>query len=325
MRLYLAVFFFLMLPLHSFSQSNSGGVYRFLDMNPDARSAALGGNHTAIFNGGLSQVFLNPANLDTNALGKISGNFLNFLGEANIGTSATAVKIKNVGMLGLGIRFMSYGVFDELDEAGNETGTFHPMDAAISSVLSTSIAQNWQAGAGIELIFSSYANYKSFAAAVNAGIYYQNASNLSSFGITIRHLGSQIKAYDDRYEPLPFDVSVGVSKKPQGFPFHLYLTLQQLNNWDLRVFGENEPPALLDNLMRHVIAGGEIRFTDNFFIRLGYDHYLHEQTKSGSNFDFAGIAFGAGIVIKNIEIDISRNSYSKLGGLTQISIKTQVF
>lgn len=318
----LAVF---ILSVSAAAQSTSSNVYRFLEISHHARNSALGGNHVALFEGDFSQFYLNPAYLDSNSVGKVSATYMNFLGEANLGSTGTVLNFQKVGLIGIGLRFVSYGEFDHLDENGNNLGNFHPGDLALAGAYSVYLSEKLRAGAALDLIYSSYSSYKSSAVAASGGLFYQDVESKFSAAITIRNLGAQITAYNERREPLPLDVSAGISKKPEGFPFHLHLTFQQLNNWDLRVFGENSRPDLLNNLFRHVIFGGEAHFTENFHLRLGYDHYLHEQTKSGSNFDLAGLAFGVGFSIKEIQVDISRNSYSKLGGITQLSIKTKVF
>jgi hypothetical protein len=92
----------------------------------------------------------------------------------------------------------------------------------------------------------------------------------------------------------------------------------------LRVVGETEKPSLVDNAFRHVIFGGETNFGENVSVRIGYDHYLHEQTQTGQDFDLAGVAFGIGFNVKAISIDISRSSYSRLGGLTRLSLKADL-
>jgi hypothetical protein len=47
-------------------------------------------------------------------------------------------------------------------------------------------------------------------------------------------------------------------------------------------------------------------------------------TKTSENLDLAGMAFGVGINIGDLTFDISRNSYSDLGGLTRLSLKTKL-
>jgi len=303
------------------AQSNTSSIFRFLETTPNARSAGLGGNHVGTFNGDFSLMHLNPAFLNASSSKTISASYINFLADANMGFASAAYEFEKVGIVGFGIRFVGYGEFDQLDENGNELGNFHANDIAITGAYSLPLTNNLQAGAALDYIHSSYSSFKSSALAVSGGLYYQDTASNFSAGISVRNLGRQLTAFDEQKEPLPLDVSAGFSKKPEAFPFQINLTFKQLNNWDMRIFGESERPEPLDNLFRHVLIGGETNVGDNFQLRFGYDHYLHEQTKTGKTFDLAGIAFGVGVNFNNITFDVSRNSYSKLGGITRLSIK----
>lgn len=324
MRVIITILLSLILSQAGTAQSNSSTAFRFLELTPTARAAALGGNHIALYDADFSLFHLNPAYLNDEADGKISATYINYLADANIGFSSGAFTIKHIGTVGIGVRYVGYGDFNRLDENGASLGSFSANDLAISGVYSLRIAENLNAGASMDFIHASYGEYNSSALAFSGGVFYQNSEKDFSAGFSVRNAGGQINTFQERQEPLPLDVAVGISKKPEAFPFHLNLTIKKLNDWDLRTFGETESPAFLDNLMRHILLGGETSLGDNVNVRIGYDHYLHEQTKTGKTLDLAGVAFGVGFEIKSIQIDLSRNSYSKLGGITRISLKTDL-
>lgn len=324
MRLLISILIIFIASQEIQAQSNTSSVFRFLDITPTARTAGLGGNHVGLYNADFSLIHLNPAYLSAGSSGSISASYVNFLGDANMGFTSGAYTFEKLGTLAAGIRFLGYGEFDQLDENGNDSGNFNASDVAITGAYSIKVTENLHAGAGLDLIYSSYAMYKSSAVAVSGGLFYQDTTSHFSAGISIRNLGGQITAFDEQREPLPLDVSLGVTKKPEAFPFQLSLTLKRLNDWDMRAFGEAETPAFADNLFRHILFGGETNMGENITVRLGYDHYLHELTKTGNDFDLAGIAFGVGVTIKEITFDFSRNSYSRLGGITRLSIKTDL-
>ena len=210
------------------------------------------------------------------------------------------------------------------DESGNDLGGFNANDLSLTTALSTMLSERLSAGASVDFIHSSYHIYSSTAIAASGGIYYKNIENRFSAGLSVRNVGDQISYYNGVRENLPFDVSFGISKKPEFFPFRLNLTLRQLNNWDLRVYGESEKPAFLDNLARHVIFGGDAAIGDNFNLRFGYNRFLHEQAKTGQTIDLAGVSVGVGIRIKSLIFDVSRSSYSKVGGVMQLSLRSQL-
>ncbi len=324
MRLFFLCLTFVFLAHTGLAQTNNSTVFRFLDVSPTARSAALGGSHVALYNADFSLLHLNPAYLNSKSSGSISASYINFLGDANMGFTSGTYTFGRLGTVGAAIRFVGYGEFDHLDEHGNQLSTFQANDLAFTGAYSIPITPLLTAGAGLDFIYSSYFNYKSSAVAVSGGLFYQNPETHFSAGVAFRNMGTQLTAYRHRHEPLPFDVSIGITKKPEAFPFQLSLTLNKLTDWDVRTAGETEKPDLINNIARHVIFGGEAKLGQNAAFRLGYDHYLHEQTKTGKDFDLAGIAFGVGFTVKSIVIDFSRNSFSSLGGITRLSIKTQL-
>lgn len=318
------VFIILLCPGFLIAQTNNSSIFRFLDITPSARAAALGGNHVGLFDANSSLFYLNPAYLSPASSKNVSATFVNYLADTRIGFANGAYDIQGVGTLGIGIRYAGYGDFDLLDDSGNNLGDFRASDLSLTTALSTKLSEKLTAGAGFDLIHSSYHIYNSSAVTFSGGVYYQNMDQRFSAGLSFRNLGDQIDYYNGEAEDIPFDVSLGLSKKPENFPFQLNLTLRQLNDWDMRVFGEDEEPAFFDNLFRHVIFGGEADFSENFKFRLGYNRYLHEQTKTGQDLDLAGISIGVGLKIKDMVFDISRSSYSKIGGIVQLSVRSQL-
>lgn len=305
-------------------QTNNSSIFRFLDITPSAKSAALGGNHVGLFDANSSLFYLNPAYLTPASSKNISATFVNYLADSRIGFANGAYDIKNIGTLGIGIRYAGYGDMDELDENGANIGSFNASDLSLTTGLSTMLSEKLSAGAAVDFIHSSYQNYNSSAITASGGIYYLDAESNFSAGLSFRNLGDQIDYYNGFREDIPFDISLGISKKPENFPFHLHLTLRQLNDWDLRVPGESERPAFGDNLFRHAIFGGEAAFSENFKLRLGYNRLLHEQTKTSDSFDLAGVSLGVGLNIRGVTIDMSRSSYSSIGGIVQISVSSRI-
>lgn len=304
------------------AQSDVSTIFRFLDVTPNAHASALGGNHTGLFEGDYSSYHINPAYLFGATNGQVSATFVNLLADSKMGFTNGTFQINESNQIGLGIRFLSYGDFKTLDKNGNELGDFNAIDLAVSGAYATKAAMNWSGGISFDLIHSSYEQYKSTAFALTGGIYYKNIERHFSFGAAIRNLGTQLSTYAGKKEPLPLDVSIGISKKPENFPAELSFTLRRLNDWDMRTVNETETPDFFDNMFRHVIFGGTFDFGENFHIRLGYNRYLHELNKTKENFDFAGVGIGVGFNVRDLIIDISRNSYSETGGVVQLSVKT---
>ncbi len=306
-----------------FAQTERDEVYRFLEVPSSAQASALGGNQVALFEGNSSLMHINPAYLDEESAKNISATFVNYLIDARYGFVNYALHYPSVGTIGFGIRYAGYGDLNEYDINGVNQGSFNAGDLALNSTLSTQLSEKLRAGVAVDYIHSSYGEFVSSAFSGSAGLYYMDAESRFSAGLSIRNLGDQVAYYNETREDLPLDISIGVSKKPEKFPFQLSLTLRQLNNWDLRVQGEDSKPEFSTQLFRHVIIGGEAALGKNFWLRFGYNRWQHDQAKTNENFDFAGASMGIGINFRKVKVDISRSSLSDIGGIVQLSIRTK--
>ena len=89
----------------------------------------------------------------------------------------------------------------------------------------------------------------------------------------------------------------------------------------MRSYGETHKPPFAELLFRHAILANEILLGDHVRLRVGYNQYLHDQIQSDNRLDTGGFNFGLGIEFSRYRFDVSRNSYSDMGGLLQLSLK----
>ena len=305
------------------AQSSITSVYRFLQVTPTADLAAQGGNHVGLYDADSGILFLNPAYLSESSQHHVNATFVNYLADARYGFINYALHADEIGTIGFGIRFAGYGELSEYDVDGNSLGSLSASDIAFTSALSTQLSPKLRAGASIDFVYSSYGDFNSSALMGSAGMYYMDTESRFSAGIAVRNLGDQLNYFNETREELPFDISIGFSKKPERFPFQLSLTLQQLNNWELEVPGDQGDDAFTDKLFRHAVLGAEAELSRQFFLRFGYNRWQHEMARTNENFDFAGASIGVGIHLRKVQVDISRNSLSNLGGVVQLSIRTK--
>ncbi len=324
MKVHFLSILFCLISLNVFSQTSNSTIYRFLELSPNAKVAALGNYHASMMDGDFSLYHLNPAYLDGSQTGDVSATFVNYLVDTKMGVINTVYKLDELQTLGFGIRFMGYGEFDLLDDDGNNLGDMGVLDLALSGAYAYRLSERWSAGGELNFIYSGYGEYKSNGLAASAGLLYKDIESHFSVGLAIKNLGRQLVAYNGIIEPLPLDISLSITKKPDRFPAEINFTARQLNKWNMRQFGEAEDPGFIDNMARHLVVGGRFFFGDNFTFSLGYNHYLHEQNQVRENFDFAGMGIGVGFKVKSINIDMARSSYSKTGGVFLLSLKTRL-
>ncbi len=306
------------------AQYTNNAVFRFLNLPVSARAAALGGNNPAMFKADPVHFQLNPAYLGSDLERSVAISYINQLADVNSMFANTALKVGDIGNLGIGIRYTGYGDFDRLDHTGTADGTFRAYDMALSLGLGRKVGKSFSYGVGLDLIQSSYDSFSSSGIGINGGFRYEELDGNIVLAGAFSNIGTQLSSFNGIREPLPADVRIGVSIKPEYVPARLHFMLQGLNEWDQTVPTDTEAPSLMSNLARHLAVGTEFVFSPNFNFRLGYNHYSHEAYKSDEGFDFAGVSFGFGIVVKRITVDFSRNGYSDLGGTYQLGLRTKL-
>lgn len=299
-------------------------VFRFLNLPSSARTAALGGSHVSLNDAGISLFQENPAYLRPDLHRQFAASYVNHLSDINIGFLNGAYSIKDYGTAAAGIRYVNYGTLDRKDEAGNDLGTFQANDLALSMGFSRSDTEHLRYGGSMQLIYSGYDTYQSTGIGFNVGLLYTRPEKKFTLGASLNNAGYQLSAYNNHRGQLPLNLAVGLTKRIKYTPLRISITGTKLNQWPRRTPTERQSPGFGEDLMRHLILGGEFIISDNVFLRVGYNYYKHEQLKTKERLDFAGVSYGIGITIRKIQLDFSRSSYSEIGSLLQLGIQTSL-
>ena len=308
----------------SLAQTSGGdAAYRFLMLPGSARAAALGGNHVALKDAGAALFLANPAYLNESSSGNLSLTWLNHISDVNMGVASAAWHYEPAGTFALGVRFINYGEIRRASETGQDLGSLSASDLAFTAGFGRVVAPNLHAGVAASFIHSGYDSFSSSAVAVNAGLWYYWESARLNVGAVVANLGTQLSTFDGRTENLPLDIRLGFSRRLEYVPIRLNLTLHSLDRWEMPLtLDEGESPDFTTNLLRHMIFGAELLFSENFHVRVGYDHFTNQDLKVNTRLDTAGFSFGAGIQFRGFVFDFSRSSFSDLGGVTRIGIQT---
>lgn len=291
--------------------AQGGGTYNFLRNEVGARAAGLNGSFVSMMNDP-NLVFYNPAALPTLTKPSASAGFLKHLLDVNGGHISYGQHIEDVGTVAAGIIFVDYGSFTETDESFNELGTFGATDLAFVAGIGRQFDEVTTFGAGIRFIYSSIANSKSAAVALDLGVLYQIPSENITIGASILNLGTQINSYIETRESLPLDLKVGITKRPEHLPVLLNLNFHKLNE---------SHEAFLDRFSSFSL-GAEFLMSESVRLRLGYNNEQRKELKLGNSAGLAGFALGGGIAIGEYLVDYAFNSYGKIGGLHRVSIAT---
>lgn len=325
--------YYLLLSVFFTSEINSqvGGenVYQFLNLATSARQIALGGEVITITDD-VNQPIWNPAVINNELDNKISANYSSFLAGINIGSISYAREIsRRFGTIHTSINYLDYGTLIGADEQGNETGNFGANDLAISVGYALNLPwTNFFFGANLKLINSNIQNFTSFGVAADFGILYNSPYKPYSFTIVARNVGAQIKSFNGINEEIPFKVSVGASYQLEYVPLKWYLTLDNLQQWDVSEPNPSEQTTDLEgnvteqeigfigNALRHFVVGAELFPESAINLRVGYNVRRAAELKLQNVRTFGGISFGFGIKMNRFKFNYA---YSKFHTATNAS------
>lgn len=274
----------------AFSKSARGTTgAQFLELPASARAAAMGSAQGAAVDDATALDY-NPA-----GLAEIDGGDGAFMHAEHFeGISfdylAVAQRLGQAGTLGLGLRYLSPGKLEEVDNTGAATGSsFAPRDLAAAIGFGRAFG-TLELGAAGRLISSKIHNSAtSFSGDLGA----RNRWGPLALSLGVANMGPGLK-YRERSDPLPLTVRMGSSFDLSDWVFALDIVAPR---------GTTPHPAIGAEYTGHFLE--QLRFA----IRVGYDGRL-TQSRLGS---IAGIAFGGGVEAGRMRFDYAAASYGDLG------------
>lgn len=296
--------------LNVFSQSEIPA-FDFLRVETGAKASSLAGAFDT-YTDDPNAMFYNPGSLSTITKSKVSAGFGKYMLDMNFGTVSYAMKYKELGWIGVGVKYFDYGSFNRADENGNETGeTFNANDLMISIGYGNYIYEKINYGITLKYIYSGIAEYKSSAVAVDFGMQYHMPESQLSVSFGVNNLGTQLSKYIDTKEKLPLDIRVGISKRLEHTPVRLNVTFAKLNE-DREKFLQH---------FKAFSIGAEFIFSDYVSARLGYDNESRQDLKLGTSLGISGFSTGLGIrFAEKYMFDYSLNSLGKVGSTHRVNL-----
>ncbi len=325
-----------------FAQLGGQTTFAFLNLSPSARVSGLGGSLITVVDDDVNLAYANPALLNPLMHQQISFQHNFHLGGIQNGYAAYAQYFGGLKMtFHAGIQYVNYGDLKQTNEFGEVEGTFQANENAFALGASRPLDERLTVGANVKMITSRLETYNSIGFSSDIAAVYADTASRFVATIVFKNVGSQVSTYrEGNFEPLPFDIQVGVSKKLRYLPFRFSIIYHNLQDWNIRYndpnredqplfFGEDntgdsKSSIFIDNLFRHFIFNGELLMgaKENFRLRLGYNHFLRRELSVDNLGSLSGFSFGAGIKINRFRIDYGRTIYHIAGGLNHIGIQT---
>lgn len=274
--------------------------YNFLRLPISAHAAALGGNNITIIEDDPSLMFSNPALAASVSDMTVGLSYMNYMKGANyMGASFTKAMSDKATLAG-GIQYMNYGKMKEVDENNVQLGEFNASEIAVEAIFSYELAKNLVGGITGKFITSYIGSYNSIAVGVDLGLNWYDPEHEWSVSAVAKNLGGQVKAYDDNFGNMPFDLQLGVSKTFAALPVRVSATLVDLTHFNYR-------------FINHLNLGAEVLLSESLWIGGGYNFCRANDMKIGVGDDEsshgAGFSFGGGINLERFKLNLSYGKY----------------
>lgn len=275
-------------------------VYSFLRLPVSAHAAALGGDNITLTEDDATLIFHNPSLISGVTDKTLNLNFMTYMEGAKTASASFVKTYKERATWGVSAQYMDYGSMKETTADNVEQGTFSARDIALAGTLAYMLSNRISGGITARFVTSHLASYNSAAVAVDLGVNYLDEERGWSLSAVAKNLGGQIKAYDDDFERIPFDLQLGVSKRLKGSPLRLTATLSRLTNWD-------------QGLVKHLAVGADLLLGENIYVAAGYNFRRSSEMKisddDGESNHGAGISFGAGLQLQRFKLHAAYAKY----------------
>lgn len=316
------------------SQIGGENIYQFLNLSSSARQIALGGEVLTLMDD-INQPTWNPSTINPEIDGKLSVNYSSFLAGINLGSVSYARLIsRRFGTIHGNITYLDYGSLIGADEQGNETGNFRANDLALSIGYSINLPwTNLFFGANVKFINSTISTFSSTGVAADLAVLYYSPYKPYTFTIVARNFGTQLQSFNGTNEKLPFKLAIGASYQLEYIPLKWYLTLDNLQQWDVSTPNPSEQTtdlegnvteqdiSFLDNTFRHLIVGAEFFPESLINLRLGYHFRRAAELKLQNVRTFGGISFGFGLRMNRFKFNYAFSKYHSATNASTFSLE----
>ena len=338
------VFIILIISLFFLSAVNAqiGGdnTYQVLELTSSARVAALGGDFLAINDNDINLAITNPSVISPAMHNELGVSYVDYFSDINYGFASYARSFEKIGSFVGSVQYINYGEFDYADETGARTGTFYAGETALNIGWGRQLDSLFSIGANLKFLYSSLESYNSYGMGVDVAGSYNSKNRRFTMSLIAKNIGRQLKPYHgNNIEPLPFEFQFGLSQRLAHLPFRYSILYNHIEKWDLRyenpntvntdpvsgeVIKDSNFEAFADNLMRHIVIGGELIFSKNFSIRGGYNYGRRQDMKISSKTGTVGFSWGFGFRVSMFHFSYARSAYHLVGSPNYITITTNI-
>lgn len=294
------------------AQNDSQTGYNFLRLPVSAHAAALGGDNVSVIDDDEALIFNNPALLSSVTDKSLNLNYMTYMEGAKTASASFNRVVTDRASWAVSAQYLDYGKMKERDENNADLGEFSAKDLSFAGYFSYLLTDRLSGGITAKFLDSYIADYNSLAVGVDLGLNYYDPDREWSLSLVLKNLGGELKAYDEDYNRMPFDMQVGVSKRFVNTPLRLHATLVDLNHPHYKA-------------INHMVIGADALLSDNFWIGMGYNFRRADEMKVASSdgkssSHSAGLSLGAGLTLNRFKAAASWGKYHVSSSSVVISI-----
>jgi hypothetical protein len=295
--------------------------------------AGVGGMAVSGITNDPGMLYGNPALLNAEMDGRLALSYVDYLSDIRQSTAAFVHNTKGAGRWGYGISYLNYGDFTMYDPAGNEMGQFSVNDYHLS-VSNAHTLGPITLGGTARFAVAGIAGNHSLALLTDVGGVFKHPEKDFSVGFAVKNLGYQVKPFDgSSREPMPLDVQLGATIKPEHMPLRFTITAHHLTQFDIVYLDtaqtnrqtldgttKTTKKSVGDKIARHFTVGGELMLSKGFNLRVSYNHLRRRELRLDNTSGGAGLAFGALIKISKYQFEYTHAFYHVSGGANYITL-----
>ncbi|MBM3436478.1 MAG: type IX secretion system protein PorQ [Bacteroidetes bacterium] len=322
------------------AQTGGEGIVTFLKLPTSARVVALGGDFLAIDDNDITIVSANPSLITPAMNNRLGLEYVDFFTNGNFGVASYGRHFNKLGSFVGTLKYLNYGEFDGYTDQDAFTGKFNSSETALNLGWGRHLDSMFSIGANLKLFYSSLETYKSYGLAVDVAGSYTSRDERFTASLIASNVGRQFEDYGtNNFEPLPFEIQVGLSQLLKHLPFRYSILYNNLEKWNLRyedpddrqtdpITGEIVEDRIVkeiaDNFMRHIVVGGEVYIGKYISLRAGYNYKRRQEMKIASKASTIGFSWGIGLRVSRFHFAYSRSAWHLAGSPNYITLTTNL-
>ena len=285
--------------------------FEFLKLPLSAHSSSLDGHAVSLAESDPALFIQNPALLTAVDRRLLGLNAMTWFSGTTIAGAQFCNMFDERSVYAFNARYVNYGKMPETTADGTVTGTFRAKDMALGATYTYLLTDNLSGGITGNFICSRYGSMTSIAIGVDLGLHYSIPDQGISIGLAATNLGGQIKAFENTFQKLPFDLAASVAFRLNHAPLRFVVSMDNLTRWNKTdfYFAENADAGFGEILKRHLSLGVDILLTERFYIAAGLNMRNRIELAGEGKKGLTGITLGTGLRIGRIMFDLSYGKY----------------